>query len=293
MNKVLGDKKIIALFTLPSILIFSLMVIYPIIQTVQKSFYNWDGLTEPIFSGLDNYKELFSDSLFYQSTINGIIYAIILVVLQVGLATLLALILLNDKMPFRRFFRSAFFLPVVLSVTVVCQLWSSIYNPEFGLLNNIFEFLHIPYAQDWLADPKAALIAVAIVNVWQNIGYQFAIIYAGAKSIPSQYREAAMIDGATNFEINVKIILPMLVDTYKTCLIIAITGGLNAFAHMHILTKGGPGTSTYSLTYMTFRSAFTIGEYGYGCAVAVALIIQCIVATFIVRKLLDKEPVSY
>lgn len=293
MNKVLGNKKHIFLFTFPAIAIFTLIVFYPIVQTFQKSFYEWDGLTKPVFNGLTNYKNLLSDPLFYESTKNGIVYAVALVIAQVGLATIMALILLDDRIPFKRFFRSAFFIPVVLSVTVVCQLWSSIYNPEFGLLNKIFDFLNINYNQDWLSNPKTALYAVIAVNVWQNMGYQFSIIYSAAKSIPTQYREAAMIDGASNLKINLQIILPMLRDTYKTCLVIAITGGINAFAHMNILTKGGPGTSTYTMTYMTFRSAFTVGEYGYGCAVAIALIIQCLLATYVVNKFLRKEAIKY
>ena len=292
MKRMMGNKRAIAIFTLPALVVFTVIVFYPILQTAQKSFYDWDGLTKAVFSGMNNYKKLFSDSLFYQSTVNGIIFAVILVIFQMGLATLLAMALLNKKVPFRRFFRSAYFIPVVLSVTVVCQLWSAIYNPEFGLINKIFDIFHIPH-QDWLSDPKAALIEVAFVNVWQCMGNQFAIIYAGAKSIPEQYREAAMIDGATNTQINRKIILPMLKDTYRMCLVFAITGGLNAYGHMNLLTKGGPGTASYTLTYMTFRSAFTIGDYGYGCAVAVALVIQCLVATLIINKCLSGETITY
>ena len=292
MNKMMGNKKAIVLFTAPALLVFTLIVFYPIVQTVQKSIYDWDGLTPAVFSGLDNYKKLFTDPLFYQSSLNGLLFAGILVVVQMGLATLLALALTNKNVSFRRFFRSAYFIPVVLSVTVVCQLWSAIYNPEFGLINKIFDLFGIPH-QDWLSNPKTALIAVAFVNVWQCMGYQFSIIYAGVKSIPEQYREAAMIDGGTNGQINRKIILPMMTDTYRMCTIFAITGGLNAYSHISLLTKGGPGTSSFSLTYMTFRSAFTIGDYGYGCSVAVALVIQCLFATVIINKFMTKESIIY
>ncbi len=292
MDKMMGNKKTIFLFTMPVLLVFTLIVFYPILQTIQKSFYDWDGLTEPVFCGFDNYAKLLKDPLFYQSTGNGLIFAGILVVFQMGLATLLALALMNKRIPFRRFFRSAYFIPVVLSVTVVCQLWGSIYNPEFGLINKLLSMLHLP-EQDWLSNPKTVLAAVAFVNVWQCMGYQFAIIYAGAKSIPDQYWEAAMIDGATNVQMNLKVVLPMLVDTYRMCLIFAITGGLNAYAHMSLLTKGGPGTSSFSLTYMTFRSAFTIGDYGYGCSVAVALVLQCLLATILINRFMDRDAITY
>lgn len=289
MNKMLGNKKVIALYTLPALIFFTVVVFYPILQTLQKSFCDWDGLSKAVFTGIDNYKELFTDDLFYESLKNGIIFAAILVVFQMGLATLLMFALMNKNIPFKRFFRSSFFIPVVLSVTVACQLWSSIYDPEFGLLNNLFSALGLSYRQNWLSDMNIAIIAVAFVNVWQFTGYQFTIMYSGARAIPEDYIEAAKIDGATNMQINLKILLPMLKDTYRMCFVFAITGGFNAFAHMNLLTKGGPGTSTYTLTYMTFRSAFQIGEYGYGCASAVILVAQCLLATFIINKLFSHK----
>jgi raffinose/stachyose/melibiose transport system permease protein len=293
MNRMLGNKKAIALFSTPALLLFTVIVFYPIIQTLQKSFYKWDGLSAPVFTGLRNYRDLFQDPLFYQSMGNGLIFALMLVIIQIGIATVLAFSLLHSKIRLRRFFRSAFFIPIVLSVTVVCQLWSAIYNPEFGLFNKLFEALGFSFRQDWLSDPEAALYAIIAVNIWQCVGYQFAIIYAGAKSIPAQYREAAMIDGANHFKVSTKIFLPMLFDTYRLCLIIAVTGGLNAYSHMNLLTKGGPGTATFSLTYMTLRSAFIIGKYGYGCSVAVVLVLQCIAATVIINKCMNREPVVY
>lgn len=275
----------IAIFTVPALWVFTVIVFYPILQTFQKSFYDWDGLSQAVFSGIENYKELFTDDLFYESLKNGIIFATILVIFQMGLATLLMFALMNNHIPFKRFFRSSFFIPVVLSVTVACQLWSSIYDPEFGLLNNLFRAIGLHYQQNWLSDLNVAIIAVAFVNVWQFTGYQFTIMYSGAKAIPEDYLEAAKIDGATNMQINFKIILPMLKDTYRMCFVFAITGGFNAFAHMYLLTKGGPGTATYTLTYMTFRSAFQVGKYGYGCASAVILVIQCLLATFIINRI--------
>lgn len=291
MNKMLGNKKVIALYTLPALLVFTLVVFYPILQTLQKSFYEWDGLSEAIFTGIENYKELFADDLFYESLKNGIIFALILVVFQMGLATLLMFAVMNNKVPFKRFFRSSFFIPVVLSVTVACQLWSSIYDPEFGLINNIFSALGLEYRQNWLANLDWAIVAVAFVNVWQYTGYQFTIMYSGAKAIPEEYLEAARIDGATSMQVNLKILLPMLKDTYRMCFVFAITGGFNAFAHMNLLTKGGPGTATYTLTYMTFRSAFQVGEYGYGCASAVLLVVQCLAATLIINRLFREKEV--
>lgn len=279
----MGNKKAIVLFTFPTLALFTVIVFYPIMQTVYRSFFDWNGLTTPVFTGLENYKKLFTDDLFYESMKNGFIFAFVLITFQVGIATIFMLILMSPKIRAKRFFRSAFFIPAVLSVTVVCQLWSAIYNPEWGLFNKIFELLGVNYRQDWLSSLDYAIIAVAFVNVWQFAGYQLCIIYSNAKAIPEEYMEAAQIDGATQLQLSRYIILPLLKNTYKMSAIFAITGGLNAFAHMNILTKGGPGTSTYTLTYMTFRNAFTVGKYGYGCTSAVLLVVQCLAATILIN----------
>lgn len=285
MNKMLGDKKAIFLFTFPSLAVFTVFVFYPIMQTFYRSFYEWDGINEAVFSGLDNYRELFTDPLFYQSVANCLIFAVILVLFQISAATLLTFALLNPRIKGKKFFRTAYFIPVVLSVTVVCQLWSSIYNPEFGLINQVLEALGSDLHQNWLSDMHFAIFAVTFVNVWQYTGYQFTIIYSGARAIPEDYLEAARIDGCTNWKMNLHIVLPLLKSTFRMCFVFAVTGGLNAYAQMNLLTKGGPGTSTYTLTYMTFRNAFTVGKFGYGCASAVMLVILCLAATVILNRL--------
>lgn len=285
MNKMLGNKRAIAIFTLPALLMFTVFVFYPIVQTLYRSFFEWDGVNEAVFTGLQNYRDLFQDSLFYESVKNGLIFAGMLVVLQITGATLLTFALMHPRIKAKRFFQVSFFIPVVLSVTVVCQLWASIYNPEFGLLNHLLERFGFTFRQDWLSDMNLAIYAVAFVNVWQYMGYQFAIIYAGAKAIPEDYLEAARIDGASRWKMNMKIVLPLLKDTYRMCFIFAITGGLNAYAQMNLLTGGGPGTSTYTLTFMTFRNAFLVGDYGYGCTSAIMLVVQCLIVTVILNKI--------
>lgn len=289
MNKMLGNKKMVALFAGPTLLYFTVIVCYPILQTFIKSFTSWNGISAATFTGLDNYKKLFTDPLFYESFTNGLIFAAFLLIFQIGFATIFALVLMDDRIPFKRYFRTSFFIPVVLSVTVVCQLWSAVYNPEFGLINNIFKALGLDFYQTWLSNMDTALYAIIVVHIWQIVGYQFTIIYAGAKSISEDVMEAAKIDGASRWMTNIKIVIPLLKNTYRMCFVMAITSGFNAFAHMNLLTKGGPGTATYTLTMMTYRSAYTLGQYGYGCTTAVILIVQCIIATIIINKIFKER----
>ena len=264
MNKVMADKKAIMIFTLPCLIFFGLIAFYPVFQTVIMSFFDWDGLTTKTFTGLANYIKLFQDRIFWTSFRNSFLVAGVLIVFEVILGTFLTLVLMDKRIQCRKFIRSSLFIPVVLSVTVVCQLWSSILNPEIGLINQIFSALGLDFQQQWLSDKHVAILVVAFVNAWQYMGYQFVIIYSAANSIPTDYIEASRIDGATRWQTNFYIILPMLRDTLRNCLIFAVTGGFNIYSQMQLLTQGGPGTATYSLTYMTFRSAFKLRKYGYG-----------------------------
>lgn len=289
MKKYFGNKLAICIFALPALLLFALVVFYPLLQTVIKSFYNWDGLTPAKFIFLDNYKRLFQDQLFYQSLKNGLIFAVMLVIYQITIGTVLALAVSDMAVKGRKFLRISYFIPVVLSITVVCQLWLSVYNGQFGMLNKIFEALGLKYRQDWLSSETKSIFAIAFVNAWQYTGYHFALLMAAIKSIPEHYFEAARIDGATKFQAHTKITIPLLAETYRFCLVLAVTGGLNAFANMFIMTNGGPGTSTYTLTFMTYRSAFRVNEFGYGCASATILVLECLLATVIINKLISSD----
>ncbi len=289
MNKMLADKKTIFIFTMPCIAFFSLIAFYPVLQTAVKSLYDWDGLTAGTFVGFQNYGRLPQDRVFIRSFRNGLVVAAVLVVLEVVFGTFLALVMMDKRIRCRKFIRSSLFIPVVLSVTVVCQLWSSILNPEIGLLNRVFEMLGLSLRQDWLSDKDCAILVIAFVNAWQYMGYQFVIVYSSANAISTDYLEAAAIDGAKRWQVNFCIVLPMLRDTIRTCLIFAVTGGFNIYAQMQLLTRGGPGTATYSMTYMTFRSAFKLRQYGYGCASAVVLILQCLLAITLINFLLGER----
>ncbi len=289
MKKFFGNKWAIAIFTIPTLVLFSVMVFYPIVQVFYRSFYNWNGLSAGKFIGIENYIRLLDDKVFYIANMNGFKFAAIITVFQIFMATVLALAVSNTKLKGRNFFRIAYFIPVVLSVTVVCQLWLSIYNADTGLLNNMMESLGLDFAQNWLSDRKTAIYAIAIVNAWQWMGYQFALILAGVKSIPTSYYEAAKIDGASAVQAHSKITIPLLAETYKFCLVISITGGIKAFTEMFIMTGGGPGNSTYTLTYMMYSAAFRSGEFGYGLAAASVLVLECLMAILVINRIFKTE----
>lgn len=288
MNKYLGNKPALALFLLPALLLYSVILIYPVLQTVFRSFYDWDGLSTATFAGLANYRELFSDPLLGTSLKNGALFALVLAVFQIGLGTILALVCANPRVRGRKLLKTAYFLPVVLSVTVVCQLWIAMYDPTNGLVNKLFDVLGIPYQQNWLVSPTQSIIAIAFVNAWQFMGYQFSLLYAGVKAVPEDYFEAATIDGCGKWRAHWHVTLPLMRETFKFCFTIAITSGIGAFVQMLIMTNGGPGTTNYTLTFMIYRYAFMESNYGYACAVSVLLVMISLVATVVINKVFDR-----
>jgi raffinose/stachyose/melibiose transport system permease protein len=289
VKKFFSNKIAITLFVTPALLLFTVVVFYPLLQVFYRSMFQWNGLGSGRFIGLENYIRLFTDTTFYLANKNGLIFAGVLVVFQMTLSTVLAVAVSNSRLRGRNFFRIVYFIPVVLSVTVVCQLWLSMYNADTGLINQFLERIGIDFRQNWLNDRDKAIYAIALVNAWQWMGYQFALILAGIKSIPTSYYEAASIDGATPFQAHRKVTIPLLAETYKFCFTIAVTGGLKAFTEMFIMVSGGPGNSTYTLTYMMYSSAFRAGEFGYGLTAAAILVIECLFAIIIINRIFKTD----
>ena len=285
VKKFYSNKLAIILFTLPALLVFTVMVFYPITQVFVKSFYNWNGLGSGTFIGFENYIKLFDDTVFKISNKNALIFSAFITIFQITLATFFALVVSNKRTKGRKFLRVSYFIPVVLSVTVVCQLWLAILNADTGLLNAIFKAIGLDYQQNWLSNRDSAIVVVAFVNAWQWMGYQFALMMAGIKSIPDDYYEAARIDGCTPWLAHRKVTIPLLKETYKICFIISVTGGVKAFTEMFIMTKGGPGNSTYTLTYLMYKAAFREFRYGYGMASASILVLECLIITLVLNWL--------
>jgi raffinose/stachyose/melibiose transport system permease protein len=293
MRRIQENRTAILVFIAPALIVFTVFVAYPIVQTFLKSFYEWNGLGVPKYIGVRNFVNLFQNSDFYIGLKNGIIFVGVLVVYQIGLGTVLALSMIDRTFKLRNFFKTAFFIPVVLSITVVCQLWVSIYSYDHGLINAIFKALGSSFRQSWLADKNSAIFAIAFTNAWQYMGIQFIFIYAGAQSIPEHLFEAAHIDGASRWRMHFAITIPLLAETYKFCLILAVTGGLQAFSNMFIMTNGGPGTYTYTLTFVMYKLAFFTDQFGYASSASAILVAECLLATILINRFVARRRYTF
>lgn len=289
MDKMLGRKRYIAVFVLPALLIFLGFTIAPLITSGVYSLFEYDGIGKMSFIGIQNYIEaLTADAYFLGAVKNSWILAAASVFIQLPLALLLALVLAKGVKG-EVFFRTIYFVPVVISSMVIGQLWMKIFHSEYGLLNIFLSlFTNEKVEFSWLTNPSTAFLCAVVPSVWQYIGYHMLIFYAGIKSISQDYYEAAKIDGANNIQAAFKITIPLLAPVLKTCMIFALTGSLKAFDLIYVMTGGGPNHVSEVPATLMYTNLFRKGLYGYGSAQAFFIVIECVILSFIIGSMFKK-----
>ncbi len=281
------------LFVAPLLIVFGIIIVIPLFQTFYYSFFEWNGIKTVAFRGIENYKRLINAKELGMSLKNSAVYSIVLTVFQVGLGTVLSFILTNIKIKGKLIYRNIYFIPVLLSVSVVSQLWIWIFNGDYGLINELMDMLGVTWRQQWLNQKGKSLLAVAFVDAWKGMGYIMLIIYAAIRNIPGVYVEAASIDGATPFQKFRYITLPLAAPTIRVTVVMCITFGFRAFEMTYLMTGGGPGIFTYNLTILMYKAMFIMNDYGYGSAIAVLIIFICIGLMYVINKLTQRYDNTY
>ena len=285
MEKALRDKKAILFFVLPAFIWFFAIALFPVLQSVGYSTLNWNGISEGRFVGPDNYSALLTDDLFWQSIWHSLILAGASLFIQLPISMLLAMILANGVRG-ETAYRNIFFVPVIISGTVIANLWMKVYHPSYGLLNNILNSVGLSgWTHEWLGSTDTALGACFVPMVWQYIGYHMLLYYSSAKSISEDILEAARVDGANKRQLVIRIIMPQIVPMIKASTIFAIIGSLKSFDMIQILTKGGPVHASEVPSLLMYTNIFTTRRYGYASAIAIFIIIECLLFTLAVQKL--------
>jgi multiple sugar transport system permease protein len=268
------------IFLAPTILGMGLFTLIPIVASVVLAFFRWDIISAPSFVGFDNFAEVVQDPTVRVSFVNTIMFVVVAVSLQMGLALALA-IMVQEKMPawLRVFFRSAFFFPLILSAASVSIFMRYLFNEQFGVVNWFLSLAGVP-AVPWLTTPGGSAAVVILVYVWQNFGFSFLLFIGGLASIPVETYEAAAIDGATGWRKHLHVTLPLLSPTTLVASVMAIISALQVFDQPYVLTRGGPGDSTRTAVMVIFESAFQRLEFGQASAIGVilTLIIMAITA---------------
>lgn len=291
MKKVLGNKKAIILFLTPATVLFVGMILIPILMTIYYSTLDWDGMSQATFVGIDNFIKLLKSSTtgFGKAVFNSFALAIGIVLLQLPLALFFALVLARGIKGERKFL-SIYFIPVLLSSIIIGELWLKIYNPQYGMLNSFFRLIGLEsWCRNWLGDKSTALICAFLPIVWQYIGYYTLLMYAGIKTISTDIREAALIDGANERQMAFKITIPLLKPILKVCVLFGVIGSLKVFDMIYVLTNGGPAHATEVPGTLMVSMIFERNKYGEGSAIAVFLIVECFVFAMLIQRFFNTE----
>ncbi|MDQ0659207.1 carbohydrate ABC transporter permease [Paenibacillus sp. W2I17] len=289
MNSVFSNKGTIAVFVLPTLILFCGIVLIPIFVSSYYSLLDWNGVGRGTFIGLDNYVEMFKDTRVLNSIKNSLLFAGASVFIQLPISLVLALILASSVKG-EGFYRTVYFIPVLISTVVIAQLWSKIYNADYGLLNVLLQSIGLSsLAQDWLGQKDTALAASFIPTLWQYVGYHMLLMYAGAKSVSQDVLEAARMDGASRIRTAWSIMIPLMKPILKVSLVFSVIGAFKVFDLIYVLTGGGPFYTTEVPSTLMYATIFDTFRYGYGSAISVFIIVECLVCTVLINSLFKTE----
>ena len=267
-------------------ILFMTFMIIPVFMAGYYSVMDWRGIGIPKYVGLDNYRWLFHDEVFWKSVVNTLYYSLATVPLTMALALFLA-VMLNQKLPLRGFMRASIYLPAVISTVVVGIVFTWLFQDQVGLINYILNKLGINSIR-WNNDPRFAMIMLIIGTVWQRTGYNMVIYLAALQGIPAECHDSAMVDGASRWQYFWRIAFPLLKNTHTFVLITCTLYSFRSFDIVYTMTKGGPLNSTKTLVMYIYELAFGKSRFGRASAAGVVLFITIVTLTSI-RFLNDRK----
>jgi len=278
------------LYLVPIIVISGFFIYYCIGFTAITSFTDWDGMTSSFhFIGFENYKELFTDNVFFVALRNNLIFFVGTVFVQAALGLLIA-VLVNYRLPGSNLYKSVFFLPISMAPVIISSIFRIILDPNVGDLNNLLRSIGLGnLAKAWLGDPQYALFSIIVVNIFQWMGFSMIIYYGGLISIPKDIYEAATIDGASFWQTLFHITIPMLRTTTTMLIVLGIVGSLKTFDIVMLLTRGGPGRSTEFLNTYLYKKAIEEFHGGYASSIGVMILLIAVVMSILQLKLNKDE----
>ena len=284
----MNRKKILPyLLVSPYLVHFILFVAFPVGFSIVLTFHKWNIISPMEYTGLNNYVRLFNDKTFLRSIGNTLIFLVIHIPLQIIFALFLAEIL-NQKIKLRGAFRGAFFLPVIVSGVVVTILWQQLYGFDSGLLNRLLTGIGLGKI-GWLTDPDIAMASIAVMATWKNVGLYIILFLVGLQTVPTQYYEAADLEGATHLQKFFKITLPMINPTIFMVVILSTIGGFSLFIEPYVMTGGGPLNSTISAVLYIYKQGFFYYHMGYAATLGLFFAFIILAVVMIQKKFIEKD----
>lgn len=290
--KIRAKEKMGYIFLIPSLILIAVLVLYPVFETIRLSFFNYRIQTMALgetFIGLDNFKQILSDSEFFTSLKFTLIFTVVAVSLETIIGMLFALIM-NQKIPGQGIIRTAVLVPWAIPTIISGLMWKFMYSQQYGVINYILKTLKI-ITQDlpWLSDAQLAVVATIIADVWKTTPYMSLLILSGLQTIPPQMYEAAAIDGASRIQRFFRITIPLIKPVLSVAILFRTLATFRIYALISVLTSGGPANATQSLSLYTIKTYFNYGNLGYGAALAtVTFIISLVISMFFLDSLKRK-----
>jgi raffinose/stachyose/melibiose transport system permease protein len=294
MDKKMGRKRTEGLetliFTIPAIILVTIMIYIPFVMSGYYSMTEWNGIAkEAKFIGFDNFRALFTGNSAFMSAVIFTGKYTILFVIFANVSALALAVFLVKKFKLANLLRGVFFIPYIMSMTIVGFIWKFIFSQGFASLYDISKWG--VFNLSWLGDAGLAFYSVVFVGIWQSVGFYVVLYIAGLQAVPRDVLEAATVDGASNRVKFFRVTVPLLLPSIVTCVFMSLTNALKVFDIILALTKGGPGGSTYSVTLDIYREAFQNNNYGLGSAKSLVFFIIVLVLTQLVLKALRSREV--
>lgn len=278
------------LYLLPGLAVYTMFILVPVVRTALLSFFKWDGLSSRQFIGLGNFLAMLKDGQFIGAVSHNLVLVFFLMVLPTLLGLLLATIIETGKVRFRKIFEVTYFIPQVLSLVVVAVIWRWIYNPAFGVLNELLKLFGLgAFTKPWLGSSDTALISVGLAGTWVNYGFAMVVFLAGYTRIPASLYESAEIDGAGGSQKFFYISLPSLATEIRVVAVFLFISSLKTFDLVYVMTKGGPGYSTTVMSLYVFKNAFQYNRLGYAAALALTLAVMIFLTSFLITMLRSRQ----
>ncbi len=276
-------------FVLPALLLYAVFFLYPFLRTIYLSMTEWNGVVAPVFTGLENYQRLLNDKQMWSSLGNNVIWVIVGTAAPIIIGLFLSVVLWSGARG-SLFFRTIYFLPVVVSPVIIGVIWGWIYNPLFGILNTSLRRIGLGnLAKGWLGEPSTALYAVLVTAIWSYIGFCVVVLYSGLQKVDTQLVDAAKIDGANAWTRFRHVLIPQLSSVLTMVLVYTVIGGFNVFDLVFIMTRGGPANASEVIASYTYEKAFQENEVGYGAALSMVMTLIALVAAIITLRVRGRE----
>lgn len=292
MEQYRRNKKVILLFLLPALLIYLVLECIPVLQSFYFSFFDWPGIQGvPLeYAGLDNYRSLISNPQFHRAIKNILLFVVVGVLTQLPIGFFFAILLYYTGRG-QKFFKTAYFIPMILPVTATGLLWRFILKPnETGVLNNLLMKLGLEeWCTGWLVNNKTAMMSIILVTTWASVAYYIVIGLAAMNAIPEDVLESATMDGASTWKKVIYIIIPTTWESVKISVVMIITGVLKVFDMVFVMTEGGPNGLTHVPATLLYSQAFKYNHYGVGSAISTVMFLMSLVITIISLKIMNRD----